>query len=85
MAHDTPPSWLGIHRRGLVQGGNEYKNEFTHRLRIREIDDQVKVHENMENQLCKLKLLKSRTQARPEFTVKEIDKVIRELKDWLSW
>ena len=48
---------------------NEYKNAFTHRLRTREIDDQLKVHENMQNQLCKLRLLKSRTQASPDFTV----------------
>ena len=37
---------------------NKYKNEFIHRLRTREIDDQLKVHENMQHQLCKLRLLK---------------------------
>ena len=59
---------------------NEYKNEFTHRLRTRVIDDQLKVHENMQNQLCKLRLLKSRTPTSPDFTVEEVDQAIRELK-----
>ena len=50
---------------------NEYKNEFTYRLHTRVIDDQLKVHENMQNQLCKLRLLKSRTWASPDLTVEE--------------
>ena len=37
---------------------NEYNNEFTHRLCTREVDDQLKVHENMQNQLCTLRLIK---------------------------
>ena len=63
---------------------NEYKNEFTHRLRTRVIDDQLKVHENMQNQLCKLRLLKRRTRASPDFTVEEVDQAIRELKNGKS-
>ena len=53
----------GVHKgKGVVDTEtnirNEYKNEFTHRLRTREMDDQLKVHENMQNQLCKLRLIK---------------------------
>ena len=59
---------------------NEYKHEFIHR----EIDDQLKVHENMQNQLCRLRLLKSRTRASPDFTVEEVDKAIKELKNGKS-
>ena len=63
---------------------NEHKNEFTHRLCTRVMDDQLKVHENMQNQLCKLRLLKSRTRASPDFTVEEVDQAIRELKNGKS-
>ena len=35
----------------------------------------------MQNQLCKLRLLKSRTRASPDFTVEEVDQAIRELKN----
>ena len=60
---------------------NEYKNEFTHRLRTWKMDDQLKVHENMQNQLCELRLFKSRTRASTDFTVEEVDQAIRELKN----
>ena len=60
------------------------ESEFTHRLRTRKIDDQLKVYENMQNQLCKLRLLKSRTRTSPEFTLGEVDKAIRELKNGKS-
>ena len=49
-------------------------------LRTRAIDDQLKVHENMQNQLCKLRLLKSRTRASPDFTVEEVDQAIENYK-----
>ena len=63
---------------------NEYKTEFTHRLRTRVIDDQLKVHEIMQNQLCKLRLVKRRTRAGPDFTVEDADQAIRELKNGKS-
>ena len=34
----------------------------------------------MQNQLCKVRLLKSRTETSTAFTVEEVDKAIRELK-----
>ena len=38
----------------------------------------------MQNQLCKLRLLKNRTRTSPEFTVDEVDKAMRELKNGKS-
>ena len=38
----------------------------------------------MQNQLCKLRLLKSRTRASPDFTVEEADQAIRELRNGKS-
>ena len=47
------------------------------------MDDQLKVHEDMQNQLCKLRLLKTRTRASLEFTVEEVVKAKR-LKKMVS-
>ena len=41
---------------------SEYKNAFKHRLRTIEIDGQLKEVETMQNHLCQLRLLKSRTE-----------------------
>ena len=64
--------------------GNEYKNEFKHRLRTRDIDEQLKEVETMQNHLCQLRLLKSRTEVSPDFSMEEFDKVIGELKSGKS-
>ena len=63
---------------------SEYKNEFKHRLRTREIDEQLKEVEPMQNHLCQLRLLKSRTEVNPDFSMEEFDKVIGELKSGKS-
>ena len=62
---------------------NEYKRVHTW-LRTQELHDQLKVYETMQNQLCKLRLLDSRTRTSPAFTVEEVDKAIRELKNGKS-
>ena len=59
---------------------SEYKNEFKHRLRTREVDEQLKEVEAMQNHLCQLRLVKSRTEVSPAFSMEEFDKVIGELK-----
>ena len=63
---------------------SEYKNEFKHRLRAREIDGQLKEVETMQNHRCQVRLLKSRTEASPNFSMEEFDKVIGELKSGKS-
>ena len=63
---------------------SEYKNQFKHRLRTREIDEQLKEVETMQNHLCQLRLLKSRTEVSPDFNMEEFDKVIGELKSGKS-
>ena len=52
---------------------SEYKNEFKHRLRTRDIDEQLKEVENMQNHLCQLRLLKSRTEVSPDFIMEGFD------------
>ena len=46
-------------------------------LLTREMNDQLKVHEDTQNQLCKLRLLKTRTRASLDFTLEEVDKAKR--------
>ena len=59
---------------------SEYKNEFNHRLLTRDIDEQLKEVETMQNHLCSLGLLKSKTEVSPDFSMEKFDKVIDELK-----
>ena len=63
---------------------SEYKNEFKHRLRTREIDGQLKEVETKQNHQCQLRLLKSRPEVSPDFSIEEFDKVIGELKSGKS-
>ena len=62
----------------------EYKNEFKHRLRTRDIDEQLQEAETMQNHLCQLRLLKSRTEVSPDFSMEEFDNVIGDLKSGKS-
>ena len=63
---------------------NEFKYEFKHRLRTRDIDEQLKEVETIQNHLCQLRLLKSRIEVGPDFSMEEFDKVIGELKSGKS-
>ena len=63
---------------------SEYKNEFKQMLRTREIDEQLKEVETMQNHLCQLRLPKSLTEVSPDLNMEEFHKVTGELKSGKS-
>ena len=58
----------------------EYKNVFKFRLRKRSIAEELKDYENLNNLLCGAILQNSKGNSSPEFTMKEIEVVLKELK-----
>ena len=58
----------------------EYRKEFKHRLRTREIDSELKHFELVQNSLCKMRLRKCSKSPSPDFTLDEVQKVLTELK-----
>ena len=72
----VPHSVIDGFGNGITDEANirsEYKNEFKHKLRTREIDGQLKEVENMQNHLCQLRLLKSRTEVSSDFIMEGFD------------
>ena len=58
----------------------EYKKEFMHRLREREISPDLKNYEQRTKLLCKLYVEESKTKKEPDYSEEELDKVIKKLK-----
>ena len=57
-----------------------YRDEFIHRLRQREICPELKNYEKRTKQLCELYLLESKKTPEPNYSRKELDRVINNLK-----
>ena len=58
----------------------EYRKKFKHRLRTREIDNELKHFELVQNSLCKMRLRKCSKSPSPDFTLDEVQKVLTDLK-----
>ena len=58
----------------------EYRREFIHRLRKREIEDDSKDYEILNNTLCKTILQNAKSNISSEFTLQELGDVLKELK-----
>ena len=59
---------------------HEYRSEFQHRLRERDILDHLKDYEKIQNDLCQIKLDKSKRTVSPDFTLGEVERALKELK-----
>ncbi len=59
---------------------NAYRDEFIHRLRTRDIIPELKNFEMRTEQICKLKLLETKTNKEPDYTTKELEVVLAGLK-----
>ena len=59
---------------------NAYKEEFTHRLRKRDIAPELKNYEDRTDEICRLRLIESRMKNEPEYSKQELDSVISEIK-----
>ena len=57
-----------------------YRNEFQHRLRKRDIMDERKQYEAIQNNLCKIRLSACQNNCSPDFTVTEVRQIVSELK-----
>ena len=64
---------------------NEYRNEFMKRLSPVEIEEELKLFEEMTLKLSELCVEVSGTAITPDFTKKELDEAIKELKKGKSW
>ena len=58
----------------------EYRREFIHRLRKREIEDDLKDYELLNNTLCKKILQNAKSNISSGFTLQELGDVLKELK-----
>ena len=63
-----------------VNINDEYHNEFRHRLRKREICDNLSWYESFQNNLCMLRIYASKTKVSPDFTMDEVKTAVHELK-----
>ena len=59
---------------------DEYRNEFQHRLRKREIMDHLSWYESFQNNLCMLRIYVSKPTVSPDFTMDEVKTAVHELK-----
>ena len=57
-----------------------YGNEFQHRLRKRDIKDELKQYEAIQNNLCKISLTACQDNCSPDFTLTEVRQVVSKLK-----
>ena len=63
---------------------DQFQMEFQHRLRQRKPKDHVKCHVDMQNELCKMRLRSCNEIESPDFTLIELDTVIRSFKNGKS-
>ena len=66
---------------GICNIQNAYLDEFRYRLRQREIPQNLKDYENIQNLLCHLRLKICQGDVSPDFTMQELSKAISELKN----
>ena len=57
-----------------------YRNEFQHRLTKRDIKDELKQYEAIQNNLCKIRLIACQENCSPDFTLTEVRHSVSELK-----
>ena len=57
-----------------------YRNEFQHRLRKRNIKDELKQYEAIQNNLCKIRLIACQDNCSPDFALTEVRQAVSELK-----
>ena len=57
-----------------------HRNEFQHRLRKRDIKDELKQYETIQNNLCKIRLISCQDNCSPDFTLTEVRQAVSELK-----
>ena len=57
-----------------------YRNEFQRRLRKRDIKDELKQYEAIQNNLCKIRLIACQDNCSPDFTLTEVRQAVSELK-----
>ena len=57
-----------------------YKDEFTHRLRKRDIAPELQNYEHKTDEICRLRLIESRMKNEPEYSKQELTSVISEIK-----
>ena len=57
-----------------------YRHEFQHRLRKRNIKDELKQYEAIQNNLCKIRLIACQDNCSPDFTLTEVRRAVSELK-----
>ena len=60
---------------------SEYRKEFQHRLRKRDIKPELKSYENFQNSNCQLCLSVSQKNISPDFTLPELKFVVKEFKN----
>ena len=58
----------------------EYRKEFQHRLRKRDIKDELEQYEAIQNNLCKIRLIACQENCSPDFTLTEVRQAVSELK-----
>ena len=59
---------------------DEYRNEFQHRLRKREIWDHLSWYESFQNNLCMLRIYVSKAKVSSDFTMDEVKTAVDKLK-----
>ena len=57
-----------------------YRDEFKHRLSKREIKDELKQYEAVQNKLRKIRLIACQDNCSPDFTLTEVRQAVSELK-----
>ena len=59
---------------------NEFFSEFKHRLRTRDTRTELKWYESFQNGICYFKVDSAKSNNSPEFSILELEPIIRELK-----
>ena len=63
-----------------VNISDEYRNEFQHRMRKRDICDHLSWYESFQNNLCMLRIYTSKAKVSPDFAMDEVKIAVHELK-----
>ena len=65
----------------LINIKSEYRKEFQHRLRKRDMKHELKSYENFQNSICQLRLSISQKNISPDFTLSELKFVLKQFKN----
>ena len=66
---------------GPISIKSEYRKEFQHRLRKRDIKHELKSYENFQNSICQLRLSVSQKNISPDFTLSELKFLVKQFKN----